>query len=105
MSSPPDSNKNWDSNNPDSATSYAPYQLFNIGNNSPVELMDYIGAVEEKLGMEAKKNFLPLQIGDVPATYADVEALEQKVGYKPATPVKEGVSRFIEWYKEYYKVK
>ena len=102
---PPVENKDWDAKNPDSASSFAPYQLFNIGNNSPVELMDYIGAVEENLGKEAKKNFLPLQIGDVPETYADVSALEAKVGYKPSTPVKEGVRKFIDWYKEYYKVK
>lgn len=104
MKAPPEANDEWDSNNPDSATSYAPYQLFNIGNNSPVELMDYISALEEKLGIEAKKNFLPLQIGDVPATYADVKALEEKIGYKPTTTVKEGVSNFVDWYKEYYKV-
>lgn len=105
MDHPPTENKNWDADNPDSATSFAPYQLFNIGNNSPVELMDYIGAIEEKLGIEAKKNFLPLQIGDVPATYADVTALEEKVGYRPSTSVREGVGKFIDWYKEYYKVK
>ena len=105
MGNPPKENANWDADNPDSATSYAPYQLFNIGNNSPVQLMDYIGAIEEKLGMEAQKNFLPLQIGDVPATYADVTALEEKVGYKPSTSVKEGVNRFIDWYLDYYKVK
>ncbi len=104
MSVPPQKNDNWDSANPDPASSYAPYQLYNIGNNSPVELMDYIGAVEEKLMKTAKKNFMPLQIGDVPETYADVSALEQKVGYKPSTPVREGVAKFIDWYKEYYKV-
>ena len=105
LNRPPTENKNWDSDNPDSATSFAPYQLFNIGNNSPVQLMDYIGAIEEKLGMEAKKNFLPLQIGDVPETYADVTALEEKVGYKPSTSVIDGVGKFIDWYKDYYKVK
>ena len=67
--------------------------------------MDYIGAIEEKLGVEAEKNFLPIQIGDVPETYADVTALSNKIGYKPSTPVKEGVGKFIDWYKEYYKVK
>ncbi|MEM6642738.1 MAG: NAD-dependent epimerase [Bacteroidota bacterium] len=101
----PTPNDEWDSKNPDSATSFAPYQLFNIGNNSPVDLMDYIGAIEKKLGKEAEKNFLPLQIGDVPETYANVAALEEKVGYKPSTSVEEGVGRFIDWYKGYYKVK
>ena len=104
MDSPATKNASWDGANPDPATSFAPYQLFNIGNNSPVELMDYIGAIEEKLGKEAKKNFMPLQIGDVPATYADVSALESKVGYKPSTSVRDGVSNFIDWYKEYYKI-
>ena len=104
MSVPPENDKNWDASDPDPATSYAPYQLFNIGNNSPVELMDYIGAIEQKLGKVAEKNFMPLQIGDVPETYADVSALEKKVDYKPATTVKEGVGHFIDWYKEYYKV-
>jgi len=104
MDSPATKNAAWDGANPDPATSFAPYQLFNIGNNAPVELMDYIGAIEEKLGKEAKKNFMPLQIGDVPATYADVSALESKVGYKPSTSVRDGVSNFIDWYKEYYKI-
>ena len=94
----------WDSNDPDPATSNAPFRLFNIGNNSPVKLLEYVDALEEALGVEAKRELLPLQPGDVPSTYADASELERAVGYKPATPVKEGVRRFVEWYREYYGV-
>jgi UDP-glucuronate 4-epimerase len=94
----------WDGKAPDSATSNAPWRVYNIGNSSPVELMDYIGAIEKALGIEAKKNFLPLQDGDVPATYADVEDLLNDVGYRPETPVEEGVAKFVAWYKEYYSI-
>lgn len=87
---------------PDPGTSHAPYRVFNIGNHDPVPLMDFIAAIEKALGMEAQKNFLPLQDGDVPATYADVEALNAWVGFAPATPVEEGVRRFVAWYREYY---
>ncbi|MBY8965027.1 NAD-dependent epimerase [Algiphilus sp. NNCM1] len=97
-------NPKWDSADPDPATSNAPYRLFNIGNNSPVQLMDYVEAIEEALGKEAVKEYLPLQPGDVPSTYADVSRLEQAVGYRPSTPVKEGVSAFIGWYRDYYHV-
>ncbi|MEM0940263.1 MAG: NAD-dependent epimerase [Bacteroidota bacterium] len=105
MTTPPTKNENWDAANPNPASSFAPYQLFNIGNNSPVELMDYIKAIEEKLGKQAEKNFMPLQTGDVPETFAEVSDLEQKIAYKPSTSVREGVGKFIDWYKEYYKVK
>ena len=87
---------------PDPGTSHAPYRVFNIGNHDPVPLMDFIAAIEKALGMEAQKNFLPLQDGDVPATYADVDALNAWVGFAPATPVEEGVRRFVAWYREYY---
>ena len=97
-------NPEWSGKNPDPATSKAPWRAYNIGNSSPVELMDYIGAIEKALGMEAKKNFLPLQDGDVPATYADVEDLVRDVGYRPSTPVEEGVERFVAWYREHYQV-
>ncbi len=97
-------NSQWDSNEPDPASSSAPYRLYNIGNNDPVELMDFISAIEEAVGKKAQKNFLPLQAGDVPATYADVSDLEQDVGFRPATPVKEGVRRFVQWYRSYYGV-
>ena len=95
----------WRSDAPDPATAAAPYRLYNIGANAPVPLMDFIGALEECLGLEAKKNFLPLQAGDVPDTYADVSALVADVGYKPATPIKVGIANFVSWYKEYYGIK
>ncbi len=88
---------------PDPATSWAPYRVYNIGNHQPVELMAYIEALEEALGRKAEKNFLPLQDGDVPATYADTAELRVATGFAPATEVKEGVRRFVEWYRAYYK--
>jgi UDP-glucuronate 4-epimerase len=95
-------NPQWSSDAPDSATSTAPYRLYNIGNNNPVPLMVLIGAIEKATGREAKKNFLPLQPGDVPRTYADVDALADAVGFSPATPIEEGVRRFVQWYREHY---
>jgi UDP-glucuronate 4-epimerase len=95
---------NWNSDEPDPATSSAPYRIYNIGNNRPVELLRYIEVLEDCLGRKAQKNLLPLQLGDVPDTYADVQDLIADVGYKPATPVEEGVRRFVEWYREYYNV-
>jgi UDP-glucuronate 4-epimerase len=89
---------------PDPGTSHAPYRVFNIGNHQPVALMDYIACIEEALGMQAKKNLLPMQDGDVPATHADVEALGAWVGFRPATDVRTGVERFISWYRAYYGV-
>ncbi len=97
-------NPNWNSDLPDPASSSAPYRLYNIGNNNPVELNRYVEAIEAALGKKAKKKFLPMQPGDVPATYADVDDLIQDVGFKPATSVEEGVARFVKWYREYYKV-
>jgi UDP-glucuronate 4-epimerase len=96
-------NPEWNSDAPDPGTSKAPYRLYNIGNNQPVELMRYIECIEKSLGKQAQKNLLPLQAGDVPDTFADVEDLVTDVGYKPATPVEEGVRRFIEWYVGYYR--
>jgi len=95
-------NPDWTSDRPDSATSSAPWRVYNIGNNNPVNLMDYISALEEALGKEAKKEFLPIQPGDVPYTYADVTDLVDQFGYKPATPVKEGIANFAKWFTEYY---
>lgn len=95
-------NPDWDSDRPDPATSNAPFRLFNIGNNDPVKLTAYVEALEEALGKTAEREFLPLQAGDVPDTYADVSELVRAVGYKPATPVKEGVARFVEWYRSYH---
>jgi UDP-glucuronate 4-epimerase len=99
------SNADWNSNEPDPGTSKAPYRLYNIGNNEPVELIRYIELIEQYLGKKAQKNLLPLQQGDVPDTYADVEDLVRDVGYRPATSVEEGVRRFVEWYVAYYKGK
>ena len=98
----PEPNPKWDGNNPDTATSYAPYKLYNIGNNNPVELMKFIEVLEKCLGKKAKKNLLPIQPGDVPATYADVDDLIRDVGFKPATPIEEGIRKFVEWYRNYY---
>ena len=98
-------NPDWDSNAPDPATSNAPFRLYNIGNNSPVQLMRYIEVLEECLGRKAEKNLLPLQLGDVPDTWADVEDLVADVGYRPNTPVEVGVRKFVDWYLDYYKIK
>ena len=97
-------NPDWNGMKPDPASSKAPWRVYNIGNSSPVELMDYIKAIEEALGMEAKKNFISMQPGDVPATSADVGTLVHDVGYKPGTPVEDGVACFVSWYRDYYKV-
>lgn len=97
----PDSN--WDSDNPDPATSKAPYRLYNIGNNSPVELMYFIELIEKNLGKKAEKSFLPLQPGDVPETYADVDALIESVDYSPSMSIETGIENFITWYKDFYK--
>lgn len=93
---------NFDPNQPDPGISSAPYKLYNIGNNSPVELMDFIKAIEDKLGMVAEKNLLPIQAGDVPETYADVSALIRDFNYKPNTSIQTGIDRFIDWYREFY---
>jgi UDP-glucuronate 4-epimerase len=92
----------WDSAAPDPATSRAPYRVYNIGNQSPVELLYFISLLEESLGVKAKMNLLPLQPGDVPDTLADCSDLERAVGYRPSTPIEEGVRRFVAWYREYY---
>jgi UDP-glucuronate 4-epimerase len=97
-------NPDWTGAAPDSATSTAPYRLYNIGNNQPVELMHYIEVLEQCLGREAKKNLLPLQPGDVPDTYADVSDLVEQFDYKPDTSVEDGVARFVDWYKGYFGV-
>lgn len=99
---PAPTNPEWNSHKPDPGTSIASWRVYNIGNNRPVELMDYIGAIEQALGKKAEMNLLPLQPGDVPDTYADVQDLVEQFDYQPATTVKEGVERFIEWYRAYY---
>ena len=100
----PEKNESWDSDDPDSATSFAPYRLYNIGNNAPIELSHYIEVLEDCLGKKAERNLLPLQAGDVPDTYADVEALVQDVDYKPNTSVEVGIRNFVDWYLEFYSV-
>lgn len=97
-------NENWSSDNPDPATSFAPYKIYNIGNNNPVELAYFIEVIEKCLGKKAIKNFLPIQKGDVPRTYANVDDLMNDVGYKPSTSLEYGIGQFIEWYKKYYNV-
>jgi len=97
-------NKEWNPYAPDSATSFAPYKLYNIGNNQPVELMRFIEVIEEKLGKKAVKNLLPIQEGDVPETFADVDDLIQDVGFKPSTSIESGIGKFVDWYKNYYKI-
>lgn len=101
----PEPNPAWRGDNPDPGTSYAPYKIYNIGNNNPVELIEFIEEIENALGRKAEKEFVDLQPGDVPATYADVDDLIQDVGFKPETSIATGIRRFIEWYKDYYAVK
>ena len=101
---PAKSNAAWTGDHPDPGTSLAPWRVYNIGNSSPVPLMDYISAIEKVLGKTAKKEMLPLQPGDVPDTYADVAALEEQFDYKPNTHLEDGVRWFIEWYRHYYGI-
>lgn len=100
----PTADDDFDKSSPDSARSWAPYRVFNIGNNQPVELMEFIGTFEQALGITAQKRLLPMQNGDVPATYADVGALNALTGFYPSTGVREGISLFVDWYKDYYGV-
>ena len=104
LDGPPKNNPEWDSTAPDPATSSAPFRVYNIGNSQPVKLMDFITAIEKKLGKTAAKNFLPMQAGDVPSTYADVSGLQNDFLYQPKTAIADGVSRFIDWYRDYYQV-
>src|SRR5690606_3383800 len=94
----------WSGMAPDPSSSFAPYRIYNIGNNKPVELLKFIEVIEEKLGKKAVKNFMPIQDGDVPETYADVDDLMRDVDFKPSTPIEVGISNFIDWYREYYKI-
>jgi len=104
IDNPPKGNPEWDGMHPDPSSSPAPYKIYNIGNNNPVKLMDFIEAIENKLGKKAKKNLLPIQAGDVPSTYADVSDLIDDLGYQPKTSIEEGISNFIDWYLEFFKV-
>jgi UDP-glucuronate 4-epimerase len=99
----PTGNEEWSGAHPDPATSRAPYRIYNIGNNQPVELMHMIRTLEQTLGVEAVKNFLPMQPGDVPATYADVDDLMRDVGFRPSTPIEVGIKRFVDWYRQYHR--
>jgi UDP-glucuronate 4-epimerase len=100
----PESNPNFSGQNPNPSISIAPYSIYNIGNNSPVKLMDFIAAIEKQTGIKAQINFKPMQAGDVPATYADVSSLFEKIDFKPQTTVEQGITNFIKWYREYYSV-
>jgi UDP-glucuronate 4-epimerase len=97
-------NASWSGDDPDPATSNAPWRVFNIGNNKPTDLLRYIEVLEECLGRQAEREFLPMQPGDVPATWADADALDRAVGYRPATPIEVGVRQFVDWYREFYRV-
>ena len=101
----PKPNPEWSGMNPDPSSSFAPYRLYNIGNNNPIELSKFIEIIEEKLGKKADKKFLPLQDGDVPENYANVDDLMREIDFKPSTPVETGIGKFIDWYLEYYQVK
>jgi UDP-glucuronate 4-epimerase len=98
----PAPNPAWSGERPDPGTSYAPYRIYNIGNNQPVALNEFIAVIERVLGRTAEKHYLDMQPGDVPATFADVDDLSADVGFKPATPIEQGVERFVAWYREYY---
>ena len=100
----PAGNPGWSGEHPDPGSSRAPYRIYNIGNNQPVELMMLIEAIERSLGKQAIKNFLPMQPGDVPATYADVDDLTRAVGFRPRTPIETGVEKFVQWYRDYHKI-
>lgn len=100
---PASPNKEWSGTDPDPGSSYAPYKVYNIGNNSPVRLMEFVEAIENKLGKEAKKNYMDLQPGDVPETYANVDDLFRDIDFKPETTIQDGVNKFVDWYLEYYK--
>ncbi|AFL69159.1 NAD-dependent epimerase [Sulfurospirillum barnesii] len=102
IDNPAKSDALWNGKDGRASTSSAPYKVYNIGNNNPVKLMDFIEAIEKKLGKKIEKNFLPLQAGDVPATFADVSDLVEDLGYKPATPIQEGIDTFVDWYVEFY---
>ncbi|HIP46107.1 MAG TPA: NAD-dependent epimerase [Campylobacterales bacterium] len=103
IDNPATSDENWDATSPDPSSSKAPYKVYNIGNNEPVKLMDFIQGIEKKLGMEAEKNFMDMQPGDVQSTYADVQGLIKDMNYKPDTSITDGISAFVDWYREFYK--
>ena len=101
---PPKGNAEWSGKTPDPSSSKAPYKVYNIGNNNPVKLMDFVEIIEQQLGKVAEKNLMPMQAGDVSATFADVSDLMKDMGYKPGTSLEHGVGEFVKWYREFYKV-
>jgi UDP-glucuronate 4-epimerase len=103
LDSPPTGDPDWSGKRPDPSTSRAPYRIYNIGNNSPIKLMDFIEAIEKSLGKVPEKNFMPLQAGDVPATWANVEDLVKDLDYSPSTDISTGVNKFVKWYLDYYQ--
>ena len=102
LDQPAKPNLSWNGDNPDAGTSNAPWRIYNIGSNSPVKLLDYINALEKSLGVEADKELLPIQQGDVPDTFADVDDLIKEFDYKPSMPIQEGIENFAKWYKKFY---
>ena len=102
INNPAKRDPSWNGKDGRVSTSSAPYKVYNIGNNNPVKLMDFITAIENKLGKTIEKNMMPLQAGDVPATYADVSDLVEDLNYKPATPIQEGIDKFVDWYRAFY---
>ncbi|TPW18090.1 MAG: UDP-glucuronate 4-epimerase, partial [Halothiobacillaceae bacterium] len=100
----PEPNSAWQGDTPDPGTSLAPYRLYNIGNNQPVELLHFIDVIEQNVGKKAIRNLMPLQPGDVPETYANVDDLMRDVGFKPETSIESGIERFVKWYRDYYRV-
>jgi UDP-glucuronate 4-epimerase len=104
MPNAPAGNPEWDGLQPDPSTSYAPYRIYNMGNHQPVDLLYFIEVLEQKLGKKAIKNFAPLQAGDVEATYADCTDLEEVTGFRPRTPIEEGIGKFVAWYRDYYGI-
>ena len=104
IDNPAQPNPEWSGKQPDPSTSSSPYKIYNIGNNDPVKLMDFIEAIENALGKKIQKNMMPLQAGDVPATYANVDDLAQNLDYKPSTPVQKGIDNFVAWYRDFFKV-
>ncbi len=104
MVNPAQPNPDWDSNDPDPSTSFVPYRLYNIGGTSPVKLMEFIETIEQSIGKKALISFKPMQLGDVTATFADVSSLEAVTGFKPRTPLKQGIQNFVDWYRSFYKV-
>jgi UDP-glucuronate 4-epimerase len=101
---PPAGEANWDGNNPDPASSKAPWKVHNIGNNNPEDLTHIVALLEKEFGKKAKKEMLPIQLGDIEATYADIAALERDIGFRPATSLEDGIARFAKWYREYHKI-